>query len=188
MIQHLRLLLGYVATKNEEARCMERYRRRPQEVRALKTYEGMPLDDIKRFLEGSGFDVHNHDEGARLKGSLEGDLKVAAGDYIVLHDDGKVTSCSAVEFEKDYESALNMDELHYVITRYGYSVKGAEYLLRDERARAIVLAPFLEQKKERLRRKSACKSVNSNEATEIVSTKLAHAIAYRLQNTNCLSE
>lgn len=131
----------------------KKYRRKPQELMALKTYVGQPMADIEDFLSWSPMLVSSSERGAIFTGPIQGDIDVTPGDYILQSYDGQVTVCKANEFEKVYEEEVNPQELHYVIMKYGFLVKDAEMMLRDELIKPILLAPLVRQNQELKRTK-----------------------------------
>lgn len=122
----------------------KKYRRKPQHVEALKTYIGQPMTDIRDFLLGSSVFVSPTEHGCILEKQLGGVLDLTPGDYILRYDDGQVTSCKAVDFEKRYEEdhqeALEVGLAHALFSIYGYSVDDALRALSNKDIRNFLLA------------------------------------------------
>lgn len=155
----------------------KKYRKKPQPVDALKTYIGQPMTDIRDFLLGSSVFVSPTEHGSILEERLEGVLDLTPGDYILRSHDGQVTTCKAIDFEKVYEEEVNPQELHYVIIKYGFLVKDAEMMLRDERIKPILLAPLARQNEELMRTKRI--ELAPHEGVDI--DKIAGEFAKRLE-------
>lgn len=122
----------------------KKYRRKPQAIKALKTYIGQPMTDIRDFLLGSSVYVSVMEHGNVFEERLEGALDVTPGDYILRSYDGQVTACKSIEFEKIYEEdnqdALESGLAHALHLTYGFSVDEAFKALTNKDIRNFLLA------------------------------------------------
>ncbi|MFD1203582.1 hypothetical protein ACFQ38_00325 [Sporosarcina contaminans] len=137
---------------------VKNYQVKTKPVTALRTYHGMPLHYIRDYMIGCKnihMSLSNVHEGftETIKGQGSPDLN--PGDYIVRDEDGYAAFMSPEEFESNYVERVSLSELHYVIRTYGFSVEGAEYMLRDEKTRAFLLASLHEQNKASSRSQTA---------------------------------
>ncbi|GIN37805.1 hypothetical protein [Heyndrickxia oleronia] len=126
------------------------YRVKTKPVIAMRTYQGMPLSYIRDFMIGCkniSLSLNNIHESFNepIKSDVSHDL--TPGDYIVKNSEQKAVFMSPEEFENRYEERVNSSELHYVIRTYGFPIEDAEYMLQDEKIRAVLLAQLHEQKK-----------------------------------------
>lgn len=131
----------------EELRCSPK----TIKARALKTYQGQSMYQLSGFMIGCKNVFFDFPSDVSLKFEepliLDDCPALNPGDYIVRDDEGYAAFLSPKEFEKKYDIEVNPKELHYVVTKYGFPVQDAEYMLRDEKVRAILIAPLLETSK-----------------------------------------
>jgi hypothetical protein len=76
------------------------YRKKPVEVEAIQTYVGMPTSEIMDFVGGDNLYVSNHE---LYIPTLEGDMRINAGDWIVKGIKGEFYPCKPDIFEATYE-------------------------------------------------------------------------------------
>lgn len=85
------------------------YKKKPVSIRACK-WTGNNYDELKEFVGGSlTVDInrsflrsHDFDMSLTIK-TLEGDMKVSLGDYIIKGVRGEFYPCKAGIFEETYE-------------------------------------------------------------------------------------
>lgn len=156
---------------------MKKYRMKTEIVTALKTYEGQPLHEIRDFMIGC---KNIHLSLVNLHRGFNEDIKgdgvptLMPGDYIVKDSNRNAIFVNSKEFEERYEEKVSFTELHYVIQKYGFQVVDAEYMLRDEKLRAILLAPLITESKKSKRTQTVI--INNEKATdsaELVKEKIA---------------
>lgn len=130
-------------------------RPKTKQVEALRTYKDQRLGDIHDFTIGCKniyFNLSdNRFEAFSEPLDLDGCPSLNPGDYIVKDDKGYAAFFSPEEFEEKYEKEVAPSELHYVVTKYGFTVENAEFMLRDESIRAILIAPLIETSKAKRR-------------------------------------
>lgn len=117
----------------------KKYRRRPKQVDALKTYVGQPMTDIRDFLLGSNLFVSPTEHGSVFTELIQGVIEITPGDYILRGDTGAVKVCGVDEFEDDYERVADPDEIFMVVRTYGFTVGQAEFMLINDETRNILL-------------------------------------------------
>lgn len=147
---------------------VKNYRVKTKSVRAMRTYLGQPLYEIRDFMIGYkniilslGFLHEGFNE--TIEGS-EGASDLTPGDYIVMSEDRNAAFMTAAEFEDKYEEQIDNRELYYVIKNYGFPVEDAVTMLRTEWLRPILLAPLHEQSKASKRSQNTNITISSSEA------------------------
>lgn len=156
---------------------MKKYRMKTEIVTALKTYESQPLHEIRDFMIGC---KNIHLSLVNLHRGFNEDIKgdgvptLTPGDYIVMDSNRNATFVNPKEFEERYEEQVNFTELQYVIQKYGFQLVDAEYMLRKERLRAILLAPLItESEKSKRTQTVIINNENATDSAELVKEKIA---------------
>lgn len=150
------------------------YRVKTKPVIAMRTYRGMPLSYIRDFMIGCkniSLSLNNIHENFNESIKGDGSLDLTPGDYIVKNSEQNAEFMSPEEFENRYEERVNSSELHYVIRTYGFPIEDAEYMLQDEKIKAVLLAPLREQKKASRQPKTANHTPISQESIFIESSR-----------------
>lgn len=160
---------------------MKKYRMKTEIVTALKTYESQPLHEIRDFMVGC---KNIHLSLVNLHRGFNEDIKgdgvptLTPGDYIVMDSNRNAAFVNPKEFEERYEEQVSFAELHYVIQKYGFQLVDAEYMLRNERLRAILLEPLIMEKKELKRTQTV---IINNEGTTDTAKLVKEKIAKHFQ-------
>lgn len=79
---------------------MNKYRKKPIEVEAIKTEKGMSTKKIEDFVDKRYLQIFN---GTVIIITLEGAMEVTPGDYIIKGVKGEFYPCKPDIFEKTYE-------------------------------------------------------------------------------------
>lgn len=119
----------------------KKYRKKPIVVEAIQVRYGyINLKEVHEFLgEQGGF--HNLLGKKPFIRTLEGDMYISDGDYIIKGVQGEFYPCKPDIFEATYETVDNDVNLyHALFMRYGFTNKQAEVLLADPKSRAIILS------------------------------------------------
>ena len=118
----------------------KKYRKKPVIVEALRVNFGYTnIHDIKDFIGESFNDVYRNK--APYIETLEGNMYISDGDYIIKGVKGEFYPCKPDIFEATYEAVDNDDNIyHALFMRYGFTHKQAEVLLADPKSRAIILS------------------------------------------------
>ena len=82
---------------------VNRYVKRPIPVEAIQ-YDGTNVVEIDRWMKGTFLKVTS--SGARAVETLEGDMLVRKGDYIICGTEGEYYPCKRKIFEKCYEQLI----------------------------------------------------------------------------------
>lgn len=83
---------------------IKQYRKRPVTVRAVK-WTGDNFDEIREFVKGQPLTLYKNDFGfiRLLIETLEGDMYVEVGDYIIQGVHGEYYPCKPDIFSETYE-------------------------------------------------------------------------------------
>lgn len=82
---------------------MAKFRKKPVVIEAVR-YTGNPFDISRDFDEPLGHFLHWHADGQWLSiDTLEGDMRVDAGDWIIRGVQGELYPCKPDIFEMTYE-------------------------------------------------------------------------------------
>lgn len=83
---------------------IKQYRKRPVTVRAVK-WTGDNFDEIREFVKGQPLTLYKNDFGfiRLLIETLEGDMHVEVGDYIIQGVHGEYYPCKPDIFSETYE-------------------------------------------------------------------------------------
>ncbi|MED0737871.1 hypothetical protein [Aneurinibacillus thermoaerophilus] len=78
---------------------MAKYRKKPVVIEAIETFNGMDIAELKAFA-GDAFIITK--DGYFIR-TLEGDMRIDAGDYIIKGVKGEFYPCKPDIFEATYE-------------------------------------------------------------------------------------
>lgn len=84
---------------------MPKYRKKPVVVEAMRFKLPMPIDEFVEFCSFSGHSRYGQDERGNyfLIETLEGDMRVSEGDYVIKGVQGELYPCKPDIFEETYE-------------------------------------------------------------------------------------
>ena len=84
---------------------MQKFVKKPVVIEAIQ-YDGANITEIETFVRGKLPTIITSDLGAQLViSTLEGDMKVTKGDYVIKGINGEFYPCKPDIFEKTYEVA-----------------------------------------------------------------------------------
>ena len=120
----------------------KKYRKKPVVIEALQVKFGYTnISEISDFIGESFVDTY-HGKMPYIK-TLEGDMYISDGDYIIKGVQGEFYPCKPDIFEATYEDASKGDlsaGLIYALCQiYGFSVNDSKVLLDNQVSRDILL-------------------------------------------------
>lgn len=86
-----------------------KYRKKPVVIEAIK-YEKEHIDRALDFCDNNEHIKYNPEDNEYYIHTLEGDMKVSEGDYIIKGINGEFYPCKPDIFEKTYEKLFEVEE------------------------------------------------------------------------------
>ncbi|WP_075209072.1 hypothetical protein [Cytobacillus solani] len=117
---------------------MKKYRKKSVVIEAIKTECGKPMKEIIDFVGHENLDLNTNCEAVIR--TLEGDMIINPGDYIVKGVTGGFYLCKPDFFEATYEPVVEDDLIYSVSKKYGFTVEEAQTLLSNKETKNILLA------------------------------------------------
>ncbi|WP_313956991.1 hypothetical protein [Bacillus sp. FJAT-22090] len=157
---------------------MPKYRKKPVVIEAIKADLGTSVTAIVNFIGVD--DVRIEEDGSLFIKTLEGDMRVTPGDYIIKGIKGEFYPCKPDIFEATYEQVIESNLLSSVIKAYGFTVEQAQTMLSNKEIKEILISNMQRTKVSPLRTATATVNVDIDGVINTFSKKLEEELAKSL--------